>query len=85
MVEQEQALPSYPPSNAKQQTKLATAAAAEVAVTEDDIPGATLGTREPEELKIPELKIPELKIPELKCWLVCRGVSQTGLKPQLAN
>ena len=25
MVEQEQALPSYPPSNAKQQTKLATA------------------------------------------------------------
>ena len=44
MDEQEQA------SNAKQQTKLATAVAAEVALTEDDIPGAAPGARQPEEL-----------------------------------
>ena len=64
MDEQEQA------SNAKQQTKLATAV-----VTEDDIPGAALGARQPE----------ELKVPELKRWLACRGASRTGLKAQLVQ
>ena len=59
----------------KQQTKLATAVAAEVALTEDDIPGAALGARQPE----------ELKVPELKRWLVCRGASRTGLKAQLVQ
>ena len=59
----------------KQQTKLATAVAAEVALTEDDIPGAALGARQPE----------ELKVPELKRWLACRGASRTGLKAQLVQ
>ena len=69
MDEQEEA------SNAKQQTKLATAVAAEVALTEDDIPGAAPGARQSE----------ELKVPELKCWLACRGASRTGLKAQLVQ
>ena len=71
MDEQEQA------SNAKQQTKLATAVAAdsEVALTEDDIPGAALGARQPE----------ELKVSELKRWLACRGASRTGFTAQLVQ
>ena len=69
MDEQEEA------SSAKQQTKLATAVAAEVALTEDDIPGAALGARQPE----------ELKVSELKRWLACRGASRTGLTAQLVQ
>ena len=59
----------------EQASKLATAVAAEVALTEDDIPGAALGARQPE----------ELKVPELKHWLACRGASRTGLKAQLVQ
>ena len=58
------------PMQSKQQAKLATAVAAEVALTEDDIPGAALGARQPE---------------ELKCWLACRGASRTRLKAQLVQ
>ena len=45
----------------------------EVELTEDDIPGASLGIRKPH----------ELKVPELKRWLACRGASRSGKKAAL--
>ncbi len=36
--------------------QVTTADVAEVVLTEDDVPGAALGKRQPEELKVPELK-----------------------------
>ena len=39
-------------------------------LTEDDVPGAPLRRKLPE----------ELKVPELKRWLACQGASQTELK-----
>jgi len=56
------------------QTILATAAA-EVVLTIEDVPGAALGNRQPD----------ELKVSELKRWLACWGASRTGLKPQLVQ
>ena len=40
---------------------------------EDDIPGAALNGRKPEQLKIPELKL----------WLACRGAPTKGKKADL--
>ena len=47
----------------------------QVELTEDDIPGASLGIRKPH----------ELKVPELKRWLACRsrGASRSGNKAAL--
>ena len=42
-------------------------------VNENDIPGASLGGREPN----------SLKIPELKWWLICRNASMKGKKADL--
>lgn len=67
MDKREKDFPQHP------QTLLATAAA-EVVLTED-VPGAALGKRQPD----------ELKVPELKRWLACRDASRTGLKPQLVQ
>ena len=61
MADQEQVLPKYPPSNAKQQTKLTTAAAAEVELTEDDVPGCgtwsktARGTKDPKTETLPSV------------------------------
>ena len=52
-----------------------TADVAEVVLTEDDVPGAAIGKRLPE----------KLKVPELKRWLACQGASRTGLKPKLVQ
>ena len=40
---------------------------------ENDIPGASLGDRDPN----------SLKILELKCWLICRNASTKGKKADL--
>ena len=42
---------------------------------ERDIPGASLGGRDPG----------QLKVPELKRWLLCRGASTKGKKADLAG
>ena len=44
-----------------QQTVTLPATVAGVELTEDDVPGASLGMKQPE----------ELKVPELKRWLAC--------------
>ena len=49
------------------------ASAVEIVLEEEDVPGASLGDRLPE----------ELTVPELKRWLACRGASRTGHKQQL--
>jgi len=45
----------------------------EVVLVEEDVPGAALGDRLPE----------ELTVPELQRWLACRGASRSGRKRQL--
>ena len=47
---------------------------AERALTEEDIPGASLAGREPQTLKCEELRF----------WLKCRGDSLKGLKTKAA-
>ena len=42
---------------------------------ENDIPGASLGDRDPN----------ALKIPELKRWLICRNASTKGKKADLVS
>ena len=42
---------------------------------EKDIPGASLNGRDPN----------SLKVPELKRWLICRGASTRGNKPDLIS
>ena len=42
---------------------------------EKDIPGASLNGRDPD----------TLKVPELKRWLICRGASIRGNKPDLIS
>ncbi len=44
-------------------------------LTENDVPGASLRGRKPEELKIPELKL----------WLNCRGAPTKGKKADLVE
>ena len=44
-------------------------------LTENDIPGASLGDRDPS----------DLKIPELKRWLACRGAPLKGKKTDLVT
>ena len=58
-----------------QQTVTLPAAVAGVELTEDDVPGASLGMKQPE----------ELKVPELKRWLACRGAMRSGLKCNLVQ
>ena len=45
----------------------------ETVINENDIPGASLGGRDPS----------SLKIPELKRWLLCRNASTKGKKADL--
>ena len=40
---------------------------------EEDVPGASLNGRKPEQLKVPELKL----------WLACRGALTKGRKAEL--
>uniref|UniRef100_A0A1X7TGB7 SAP domain-containing protein n=1 Tax=Amphimedon queenslandica TaxID=400682 RepID=A0A1X7TGB7_AMPQE len=42
---------------------------------EKDILGAFFNGRDPN----------SLKVPELKCWLICRGASTRGNKPDLSS
>ena len=42
-------------------------------ITEDEVPGASLNGRKPE----------NLKVPELKCWLACRRLPTKGKKADL--
>ena len=46
-----------------------------VCLCENDIPGASLGDRDPN----------SLKIPELKHWLICRNASTKGKKADLVS
>ena len=45
----------------------------EGSVREEDVPGASLNGRKPEQLKVPELKY----------WLACRGAPTKGRKADL--
>lgn len=42
-------------------------------LTEEDIPGARLGSK----------SVEELSVEELKRWLACRGARRVGKKPEL--
>ena len=44
-------------------------------LTEDDVPGASLNGRRPEQLKVPELKL----------WLACRAAPTRGKKAVLVE
>lgn len=46
-----------------------------VLLNEDDIPGASLGGKDPS----------ELNVVQLKRWLVCRGAPVSGKKPELVQ
>ncbi len=52
-----------------------TSVASAAKLTENDVPGASLRGRKPEELKIPELKL----------WLNCRGAPTKGKKADLVE
>ena len=54
-------------------SKMCDSISVKVELTEDDIPGASLGIRKPH----------ELKVPELKRWLACRGATRNGNKAAL--
>ena len=70
MVQMQTAMEQVADQSGQLTVQLSAAAVAELELTEDDVPGAALGRKLPEELKVPR-------------WLACRGASRTGLKPQL--
>ena len=52
-----------------------------IVLTEDDIPGASLGKNLDGSSRFPS----QLTIPELKWWLSCRGARRTGKKADLVT
>ena len=53
----------------------------DIFLTEDDVPGASLGKRLDGSVREPH----ELCVPELKRWLACRGARRSGNKAELVH
>ena len=54
---------------------MASVVVASYRLVNDDIPGASLKGRDPDDLTVPELKI----------WLACRGTRRKGNKPEVVQ